>query len=70
MVNICSEKAVFDNKKAIRGGIPLVFPNFGPWDLGPQHGFARISMWTLLDEHEATSCPEGAVAASFELKDR
>lgn len=25
-----SEEAVFDGKKAIRGGIPLVFPQFGP----------------------------------------
>ncbi|CAG5121007.1 unnamed protein product, partial [Candidula unifasciata] len=38
--------AVFDNKKAIRGGVPVVFPNFGPWPLGPQHGFARIKRWT------------------------
>ncbi|OQR75911.1 putative glucose-6-phosphate 1-epimerase-like [Tropilaelaps mercedesae] len=42
-----SKTAVFDNKKAIRGGVPFVFPNFGPWSLGPQHGFARISMWSL-----------------------
>jgi len=42
-----SKKAVFDNVKAIRGGVPFVFPNFGPWSLGPQHGFARTSMWTL-----------------------
>ena len=36
-----------DGSKAIRGGIPVVFPNFGPWKLGPQHGFARISQWTV-----------------------
>lgn len=42
-----SEKSVFDNKKAIRGGIPVVFPNFGPWSLGPQHGFARTKRWTV-----------------------
>lgn len=33
--------------KGIRGGIPLVFPNFGPWSLGPQHGFARYKQWTI-----------------------
>lgn len=33
--------------KGIRGGIPLVFPNFGPWSLGPQHGFARYKTWTI-----------------------
>ena len=21
--------------------------NFGPWDLGPQHGFARIKRWAV-----------------------
>ncbi|XP_003744547.1 putative glucose-6-phosphate 1-epimerase [Galendromus occidentalis] len=50
-----SKTAVFDNKKAIRGGVPFVFPNFGPWSLGPQHGFARTSMWSLSERepHEA-----------------
>jgi len=57
-----SSKAVFDNKKAIRGGIPVVFPNFGPWDLGPQHGFARISMWEL------TSQNKGSDVCSAEFK--
>lgn len=47
-----------------------MFPNFGAWELGPQHGFARISTWTLLDQEEASNVQEGAVAASFELKDR
>jgi len=33
-----------DGSKAIRGGIPLCFPVFGPWDNGkPQHGLARNS---------------------------
>ena len=41
-----------DGSKAIRGGIPVVFPNFGPWKLGPQHGFARISNWEVLEEKE------------------
>lgn len=42
-----SKQAVFDGKKAIRGGIPVVFPNFGPWNIGPQHGFARIEKWKV-----------------------
>jgi len=32
-----------DGSKAVRGGIPICFPNFGPWKAGPQHGFARTS---------------------------
>jgi glucose-6-phosphate 1-epimerase len=37
-----SSKALTNGSKAIRGGIPLVFPQFGPGPL-PQHGFARVS---------------------------
>ncbi|KAL8620722.1 hypothetical protein ACOMHN_067285 [Nucella lapillus] len=62
-----SSKSVFDNKKAIRGGIPLVFPNFGPWSLGPQHGFARIKRWTLAQP--AVKKDNGDVTATFQLKD-
>ena len=50
-----SSIAVFDGKKAIRGGIPVVFPFFGPNPderVGtiapcPQHGFARTSRWSI-----------------------
>lgn len=45
-----SGKSLFDNKKAIRGGVPFVFPQFGPWSNGPQHGFARISRWSVADQ--------------------
>jgi glucose-6-phosphate 1-epimerase len=59
-----SRNAVFDGKKAIRGGIPVVFPNFGPWDLGPQHGFARTSTWKLAEPPS-----QGKPVAVFELED-
>lgn len=42
-----SSKAIFDGVKAIRGGIPIVFPQFGTQGPLPQHGFARNSEWTL-----------------------
>lgn len=61
-----SEKAIFNNKKAIRGGIPVVFPNFGPWDLGPQHGFARTTPWVLTDKQ---TDPKKEVLCTFELED-
>ncbi|KAJ3115051.1 hypothetical protein HK100_001473 [Physocladia obscura] len=40
-----SNTAVLDGTKAIRGGIPLVFPHFGAKEGSklPQHGFARLS---------------------------
>jgi len=43
-----SPDAVFDGVKAIRGGIPVVFPQFGqPNKNMPSHGFARIQNWTI-----------------------
>jgi len=43
-----SNKSNFDNIKPIRGGIPVVFPNFGPWSENrPQHGFARTKRWSI-----------------------
>jgi len=49
-----SENAVFDGRSPIRGGIPVIWPKFGPgWEGGtnpsalPSHGFARRSKWNL-----------------------
>jgi len=45
-----SESSKFLPGKAIRGGIPICFPWFGPpadGGTGPSHGFARIEEWTL-----------------------
>ena len=45
-----SKHSAFDGKKPIRGGMPLVFPWFGPRtdmpDL-PPHGFARTREWEI-----------------------
>ncbi len=38
--------AKFDKTKAISGGIPICFPQFGPGDLR-QHGFARDAEWSV-----------------------
>eukprot|EP01038_Epipyxis_sp_PR26KG_P004887 gene4887-6845_t len=47
-----SDSAIFNGVKAIRGGIPVVFPQFGspPNASLPQHGFARNSVWELFDQ--------------------
>lgn len=63
-----SKQAVFDGKKAIRGGIPFVFPHFGPWACGPQHGFARVLPWTLERPPERNPAT-GDVEAAFSLTD-
>jgi len=38
--------AKFDRTKAISGGIPICFPQFGPGEM-KQHGFARDSVWSV-----------------------
>jgi glucose-6-phosphate 1-epimerase len=44
-----SSTAKLDGTKAIRGGIPLVFPQFGaPIKEMAQHGFARNNKWTYV----------------------
>ncbi|KAJ1672633.1 hypothetical protein EV182_006800, partial [Spiromyces aspiralis] len=42
-----SKQAKLDGSKPIRGGIPLVFPQFGPGPHLPQHGFARTAYWQV-----------------------
>eukprot|EP00158_Paraphelidium_tribonemae_P003261 Partr_v1_DN26007_c0_g1_i1_m702 putative aldose 1-epimerase len=45
-----SKDAILDGSKAIRGGIPLVFPQFGKGPASPeiQHGFARMAIWDFV----------------------
>lgn len=50
-----SEKAYFEKGKAIRGGVPICFPWFGPHKYDatlPQHGFARNQAWSYMTKHE------------------
>ncbi|HEV2129870.1 MAG TPA: D-hexose-6-phosphate mutarotase, partial [Longimicrobiaceae bacterium] len=60
-----SEQAVFAPQAGIRGGIPIVFPQFGPGEL-PQHGFARFQEWTL---EESGSGEADSVFARLALRD-
>lgn len=59
-----SQFSRFKQGQAIRGGIPVIFPWFGPREGEPSHGFARISEWNL---HEATALPAGGVTLRFSL---
>jgi len=61
-----SPTALFNGKKAIRGGIPVCFPQFGKEGPLGQHGFARNSFWTY---DAAYHCPDGHAAARFVLTD-
>ncbi|KAL8729471.1 MAG: hypothetical protein Q9166_004719 [cf. Caloplaca sp. 2 TL-2023] len=70
-----SSKAYLDGSKPVRGGIPLVFPVFGPPSpehaTGKllQHGFARNSRWEYLGKSssESSSLPNSKGDASVKL---
>jgi len=42
-----TKKAVFDGSRAIRGGVPLIFPQFNKFGPMSAHGFARTAMFSL-----------------------
>lgn len=47
-----SKRAVFAPGKAVRGGVPVCWPWFGPHPTDaaqPAHGFARTAVWSLED---------------------
>lgn len=48
-----SPQAVFDGHAAIRGGVPVCFPQFNMRGSLPKHGFARTSAWTAVPADEA-----------------
>ncbi|KAB5567025.1 galactose mutarotase-like domain-containing protein [Coniochaeta sp. 2T2.1] len=69
-----SEASKLDGSKAVRGGIPLVFPVFGPpppqhaTSNLPQHGFARTSRWEFLGKSTSESeSSEGGADLSVKL---
>jgi glucose-6-phosphate 1-epimerase len=47
-----SERSSFTPGTPIRGGIPLVFPQFSTFGELPRHGFARNMPWQLEKVHE------------------
>ncbi len=57
-----SPNAVFAPDKAIRGGIPVCWPWFGPRKNAPSHGVARISRWRL---HHQETDKQGNVLLSL-----
>ena len=47
-----SRLSALDGKRAIRGGVPVIFPQFAERGNGMRHGFARVSTWRALDSGE------------------
>lgn len=49
-----SPRAVIDGRQAVRGGVPVIFPQFNQRGPLPRHGFARQRAWHPLSlEHSA-----------------
>ncbi|MDB5174307.1 MAG: D-hexose-6-phosphate mutarotase [Phycisphaerales bacterium] len=62
-----SGKSHFAKGKAIRGGVPVIFPWFGAKEgdaAAPAHGFARVLDWRPTDVREV---PDGTVSITMEL---
>ena len=59
-----SNRSKFSAGEAIRGGIPIIFPQFAGRGPLPKHGFARTASWTL--QHQGRT-PAGAAQAVLRL---
>lgn len=47
-----STLSALDGGRAIRGGVPVIFPQFAERGNGMRHGFARVSTWRVLESGE------------------
>jgi glucose-6-phosphate 1-epimerase len=61
-----SRTSEFREGAAIRGGVPIIFPQFAGMGVLPKHGFARTAQWQLLS-NEINQ--HGAAQAHFELQE-
>ena len=61
-----SSRSEFRAGAAIRGGIPVIFPQFAAEGPLPRHGFARTSEWTLDDVRRSA---DGTALATLSLRD-
>ncbi|MFM9265451.1 D-hexose-6-phosphate mutarotase [Tychonema sp. BBK16] len=64
-----SDKAYYAEGKAIKGGVPICWPWFGPDPEGlgrPAHGFVRNRLWNVVT---TSTTPEGATQVILGLKD-
>lgn len=67
-----SALAKTDGSKATRGGIPLVFPQFGQsgrYGTMPQHGFLRCNYWEMMEGDKFDSEEGAGCTFTLNLKD-
>ncbi len=65
-----SDQAIFKPDAAIRGGIPLCWPWFGPKPndaTAKAHGFARTAEWTV---HDVELLPDSSINVALALTER
>ena len=61
-----SPRSEFGGSAAIRGGVPVIFPQFAAEGPLPRHGFARTSLWSLGGTGRTA---DGAAEADLVLRD-
>jgi glucose-6-phosphate 1-epimerase len=61
-----SRRSAWHDGSAIRGGIPVIFPQFAAEGPLPKHGFVRTRSWTMMSLQSASG---GDAAVSFQLRD-
>lgn len=61
-----SRRTIFDNLKAIKGGIMLIFPHYRYWSLGPADGFANLMTWKIFEG--PMKLPTGDIQVVLELE--
>ena len=61
-----SKASAFREGAAIRGGVPVIFPQFAGLGSLPKHGFARTTNWRFLRSEQTMN---GAAQAAFELQE-
>jgi len=57
-----SDRAAYTDREALRGGVPVAFPQFSGFGPLINHGFARISTWEYLGSQLTAG---GAATARF-----
>ncbi|XP_030456276.2 putative glucose-6-phosphate 1-epimerase [Syzygium oleosum] len=58
-----SSKAIFKLPKAIRGGIPICFPQFSNHGSLEQHGFARNRLWSI--DNDPAPLPTNSTSKAY-----
>jgi glucose-6-phosphate 1-epimerase len=65
-VLFASQSSRYEAGQPIRGGVPIIFPWFGPKEGKAAHGYARNIPWEL---HETNATPDGGATLRFRIGD-